>query len=246
MKLSILKSKKFSLKRAILFLTFPLLMLSLSSCLNDDNGVEPIDIPVAYVSLYHASPDAQNLDVTVDQKKLFNSAFKYTDASPYLRFYTGERDLKFTPYNASNTLLDTTVTLKDKEFYSVFVVGTENDIEALITEDDIPEVGEGKALVRIVHLSPDTEAVNLLKDEDEDPLFDNIEYKKASTYKEIDAEKTSFDLISSDDDGALSSVSNYDFRAGNVYTIIVRGFSELPAGNSNSLSIQIVPNYISY
>lgn len=246
MNLSILKTKNFSLKSVILFLSFPLLMLSLSSCLNDDDGVKPVDIPVAYVSLYHSSPDGENLSVVVDNRNLFNNAFKYADASPYLRFYTGERELKFTPYNASSTLFDTTVTLKDNEFYSVFVVGTENDIEALVTEDDIPEVSNDKALIRIVHLSPDTEAVNLLKDNDEDPLFDNIEYKKASAYQEIDAGKTSFDLTSSNDDEQLRSVTDYDFKAGNVYTIIVRGFSAPPAGNTNNLSVQIVPNYISY
>lgn len=232
-----------------LLLCLALFMVALTGC-DDDDGITPVPEPdsVAYVSLYHMSPDAPPLAVQVDNNRFNFNPFEYTEHTGYLRFYTGERELLFTPWNASNTLLDTTLTLEDETLYSVFVSGTADDLETFVTEDDIPEAATGRALVRVVHVSPDAPAIDLsITDEEEDsPLFSNIAYRNASDFTEIPAGNTSFNITATGGDEVMASVANINFLSGRVYTLLIRGYDNPPAGNTNALSVQIIPNFFNF
>lgn len=247
MKLFNLKSGQLLLKRTILIAILPV-MLTLTGCLNDDDSNVVPDVPAAYVSLYHTAPDAPALDILLDSRRLNSKAFSYSDFNyvAYLPFYTGERELKFTPYNNSNTLLDTAITFKEDEFYSVFLINDNNELDAWVIEDELPDVDQGKVMVRIVHVAPDVAAVNFSKDGAETALFSDVEFKHASEFKSIDAGSVSFDLTSAEDDSELAAVSNYTFSAGNYYTIVVKGYETPPTGNNNELSVQIIRNTLYY
>lgn len=242
--------KKFNTRKSPLFtllLCISLLMVALTGCNDDDDDITPIPEPdsVAYVSLYHMSPDAPPLEIHVDNNRINFNAFDYTEHTGYLRFYTGERNLLFTPFNASNSLVETTVNLEDDMLYSVFVTGTADDLEALVTEDEIPDAADGNTLVRVVHVSPDAPAVDLSTTGDE-PLFLNVAYRTAADFTEIPAGNTSFEITSAGGDEVLASVPNVNFLPGRVYTLVVRGYVDPPAGNTNSLSVQIVPNFFNF
>src|SRR5690349_14204394 len=89
------------------------ILLMATSCLNDDNqNTEPI--PFAYVSIYNASPDAPDLDIIVDEQKINTAPFDYAEYTGYLRFYTGNRHLKFGTFGSQNITADTTVEFKDQ------------------------------------------------------------------------------------------------------------------------------------
>src|SRR5690554_539464 len=154
MRLLDLKNRKLFLKRTILIAILPV-MLTLSGCLNDDDSNVVPDVPAALVSMYHTAPSAPALDIHLDNRRLNSKAFTYSDFNylAYLRFYTGERDLKFTPYNNSNTLLDTAITFEADEFYSVFLINEDDELNAWVIEDELPDVDQGKAMVRIVHVA---------------------------------------------------------------------------------------------
>src|SRR4051794_5008522 len=66
-----------------------------------DNDNQSTVVPVAYVNLYNASPDAPGLNVILDQKVINSSGFEYTDNTGYLRFFAGSRKLEFGPAGAS-------------------------------------------------------------------------------------------------------------------------------------------------
>lgn len=242
-----LKNGRLLLKRSILVAVLPAILL-LSGCLNDDDSHVVPDVPAAFVSMYHTAPSAPALDILLDNRRLNSKAFTYSDFNylAYLRFYTGERELKFTPYNNSNTLLDTAVTFEADEFYSVFLINEDNELNAWIVEDELPDVDQGKAMVRIVHVAPDAESINLTKEEDESPLFSEVEFKNASEFISIDAESVSFAVTSSEDESELATVSNYKFAAGNYYTIVVKGYITPPTGNNNKLSVQVIQNRLYY
>lgn len=232
-----------------LLLCLALLMVALTGC-DDDDAVTPVPEPdsVAYVSLYHMSPDAPPLAIQVDNNRFNFNPFDYTEHTGYLRFYTGERNLLFTPWDASNTLLQTTASLEDGRLYSVFVTGTADDLEAFVTEDEIPEADAGSTLVRVVHASPDAPAVDLTTTdaEDDEPVFSNIAYRNASDFVEIPAGNTSFDITTAGGDEVVAEVANVNLLSGRVYTLLIRGYDNPPAGNTNALSVQIVPNFFNF
>jgi hypothetical protein len=218
---------------------FVALVVVLSSCLDDDdNATEPI--PVAYVSIYHASPDAPGMDVYVDERPV--NRLEFTDYTGYLNFFTGERRFKINPFNATNALVDTTLTFADGGFYSMFIVNDLPQIEALTVRDSAQSPASGKAKVRFINLSPDASAFDVAVNDETDPLFAVQEFKDPSNFIEVDAEETSFVLKAAGEGEELVTVSDVDIRAGRFYTIVARGFVNPPAGNNNTLSVEVIRN----
>ncbi len=115
------------MRKTVAMVSSVAIMLSLTSCLDDEDGTAT---PVAYVSIFHASPDAPDLDVVLDNRQIFEQPLEYTDYSPYLQFFTGNRKLAFYPFNASNVLLDTTYNFQANKVYSVFVADNVADMSA--------------------------------------------------------------------------------------------------------------------
>jgi hypothetical protein len=102
------------------------LVLLLPSCLDDDDqATDPLS--VAYVSIYHESPDAPSLDVLVDGRPV--NRLKFTDYTGYLNFYTGNRNFKVNSFSATNALIDNTVNFVDGGFYSVFILNNLSKVE---------------------------------------------------------------------------------------------------------------------
>lgn len=238
--------KKLGNFKTIWVLLLSTIMLTMTSCLDDDNGgaVIPTE-PVAHVSLYQGLPANTHLDIYVDDNLINRTnPFRFGDFTGYNRFYTGDRDIKFTPYNASNTLIDSTITLKADSLYSIFVSGSETDnLDLVVVKDNIPEEADGKALIRIINLSPDAPEVNIAEEGEESLIFEDIAYTDISEFKEIDAGNTTLELLTSTDGEVLETIESYNFVEGRVFTLIVRGYNNPPSGNSNTLSVQIVPYY---
>jgi hypothetical protein len=217
---------------------FAALVLLMSSCLDDDGRTDPI--PVAYVSIYHASPNAPEVDVYVDERPV--NRLEFTDYTGYLNFYTGDRKLKVNPFNANNALIDTTVTFVDGGFYSVFIVDSLSDVEALTIRDSASAPAEGKAKIRFINLSPDATAFDVTLNDDESPLFANQAFKDPSDFIEVSAEESSFVVKAAGGADKLVSASDVDIRPGRFYTVIARGFVNPPAGNNNTLSVEVIRN----
>lgn len=216
-----------------------LVTVLLAGCLDDDT-TQVTPVPVGYVSIYHASPDAPPLDVLVDNRQLSSRPFVYSDHSNYVNFYTGDRNLKFNTANASSALVDTTFNVADGKAYSVFVINTlSSGLESLIIADSSAAPETGKAMVRFVNLSPDAPAFDILSN-NTDKVFENTAFKGATTYKQVDAGTYSFDVTPSGTQNKSVSAKDIRFVPGRYYTIIVRGFVTPPAGNSNVLSIEVI------
>jgi hypothetical protein len=218
------------------------LVVLVAAC-SDDLLDSDTNVPaVAFVSFYHASPDAPGLSVTVDDRSVF-SEIEYSEYSGYLNFYVGERNFKVNPLNASNSLVDTTFTFDLSKSYSVFFIDALSGMEALLTQDTADVPAAGKAMVRFVHLSPDAQALDInFNDQAGDPLFSGQSFKEGSPFKEISAGSNAFEVKSSGSDNTLLSVDDLNLKAGRYYTIITRGYTNPPQGNTNTLSVQVVEN----
>lgn len=228
------------LDKLISMICFVALVVVLSSCLDDDDngGMQPI--PVAYVSIYHASPDAPGMDVYVDERAV--NRLEFTDYTGYLNFYTGDRRFKINPFNATNALVDTTFKFEDGGFYSLFIVNNLEKIEALTVRDTASTPESGKAKIRFINLSPDASALDVIFKDTTDPLFAEQAFKDPSDFIEVEAAKASLVLKASGSTEELVDLTDVDFRSGRFYTIIARGFVNPPAGNNNALSVEVVRN----
>lgn len=208
-------------------------MLFLGSCKVDDN-VQPA-IPVSYVALYNASPDAPALDVDVDNRRINAQPFNYADYTGYLQFYTGKRHFTVTPAGANNIAVDTTVTFVENNVYSVFVADNYNRASLLILNDSADAPATGKAAVRLINLSPDAGTVHLsVKGQSE--LGTGQAFKGASSFLTVDAGSKAFVITG---DGVSLEVP-VDVQDGRFYSLVVRGYKAPPTGNTSVLSAQVL------
>ncbi|HMG91478.1 MAG TPA: DUF4397 domain-containing protein [Chryseolinea sp.] len=205
-----------------------------------DENVQPS--PVSYVSLYNASPNAPELDIVVDDRQINTYPFEYSDHTGYLTFYTGDRNLKFGPFGASNIVVDTTVTLEDEKTYSIFVVDEFTNASLLILNDNSEAPASGKAKVRFINLSPDGEAVLLRVKGESTSLTEEESFKEATDFFEVDAKTFDFEVISASNSEAKLQIPSVELQEGWFYTILVRGYTTPPAGNTNLLSADVLVN----
>lgn len=215
-------------------------LLAFTSCLDDDDS-NLENVPVAYVSLYHGSPDAPDLDIEVDGRQINAYPFEYTDFTGYLRFYTGERNLRFGPYASSSIDIDTTVDFEANQLYSVFVVDEFEDAGVVVTHDNSDTPAKGKAKIRVINLSPDAGDIDLIANGD-DIWSADLAFKESSEFTEVDAAEYDFQVRSSANDDLLLTVPDIQLQPRYFYTIIIRGFETPPGGNSNVLAAQVVVN----
>lgn len=215
------------------------LLILLVACNPDEDDFVNEPVEVAYVSIYHAAPNAPAFDISVDGRIINQNAFEYTAYSGYLNFFTGNRDIKFRPMNADNALIDTTFNFQDGKAYSLFAINTSSDVEALLVVDSAATPGAGKAMVRFINLAPDAPAFDLTAGTT--AIFTGNKFKDASQFAEIDAATYTFDVKSAGGTTeALISASDVEILPGRFYTIITRGFVNPPTGNDHVLSVEIL------
>ena len=230
----------FSGKIRGVFFSLALIVL-LTSCLDNDDEFVTEPVQVAYVSVYHASPDAPDFDIIVDDRAINVNPFDYTSYSGYLNFFTGNRNIKFNAVNASNALIDTTFNFEQGKAYSLFAIDRLSNLQALLVVDSAAAPAAGKAMVRFVHLSPDAPALDVaVSGQTADPLFAGNSFKQATPFQEIDAKTYSFDITNAGASDVLLSAENVTLSAGRYYTIVTRGFKTPPAGNTNILSVEVL------
>lgn len=227
-----MKNKMFPFFSMVVALVAALLLVS---CDPGSDEVQPI--PAAYVTLYNASPNSPDLDIVVDNRQINTYPFEYSAHTGYLRFYTGTRNIKFSPYNAHNVIADTTVTLLDKNVYSLFIV----DSDIIILNDSSDAVAQGKAKVRIINLSPDAAPVALREKDADTPLTENLAFKDASGFIEVEGKTYNLEVVSSGSEPTLT-LSAVNLAPGTFHTIVVRGYRTPPTGNTNVISAQVLKN----
>jgi hypothetical protein len=214
--------------------------LVVGGCLDDDTNNNIVNIPVSYVSLYNASPNAPALNIVVDDRLINrNAPLRYADYTGYLRFHTGERTLEVGPYGANNVTLDTAITLVDNRAYSIFVVDNYENAELLVLNDSsAAEPATGKAMIRFVNLSPDAAPLTLKVKDAAVNLTDAQSFKGATPFQEVDAQSYNFEVVAGVE--SVLNIPNVSLPAGAYKTVLVRGYKTPPAGNTSVLSGEVI------
>jgi hypothetical protein len=114
----------------------------------------------ARVRVVHASPDAPEVDVLVDDAEVLGDV-SYLAASDYLDLSAGDHNLKVNAAGTSTTVIDTDVTLTDATDYTVIAGGLAAAIEPIVLEDDNTSPSSGNARVRAIHGAPSAPAVDV-------------------------------------------------------------------------------------
>lgn len=222
--------------------------ISIAGCEKRDDDVVVDPVSVAYVSLFHASPDAPPVDVLMENRQINFYPLQYTRYSGYLNFFSGERNMRVRPVGDVNVVIDTTFNFVEGEAYSLFYVNQLNNIQAFLIEDEFVLPSPGNSAIRFIHLSPDAPAIDVVRIVEDngsssDVVADNQDYLEATDFMTVESGLQSFQVKVAGSENNLLSVPDINLLSGGVYTFVVRGFHAPPPGNTNNLGAQILINY---
>jgi hypothetical protein len=164
----------------------------------------------------HASPDAPNVDILVDNAIVasdvaFKGVLNYTDVS------AGGRNIKVNVTGTATSVIDATVPLAGGTDYTVLAVNFAASIEPLLLDDNTTTPTPGNAKVRVVHASPDAPNVDVLVDDA--IVLTNVAFKEFSDYLEVPAGARNLKVNAT---GTASTVIDVTptLVDGNIYTVV--------------------------
>jgi hypothetical protein len=129
-----------------------------AACSDDDDNTGPEN--ESRVRVVHASPDAPDVDVLVDDAVVLSDV-PYLTASDYLDVDAGARNLKVNAAGTTTSVIDADVDLTDGADYTVIASGLAAEIEPLLLEDDNAAPAAGNVKVRAIHGAPSAPAVDV-------------------------------------------------------------------------------------
>jgi ABC-type glycerol-3-phosphate transport system substrate-binding protein len=162
---------------------------ALTAACSDDNTGPTAE---ARVRVVHASPDAPEVDVLVDDAEVLGDV-PYLTASDYLGVPAGGRNVKVNAAGSTTTVIDADVSLVDGTDHTVIASGLLAAIEPIVLEDDNSAPAAGNVKVRAIHGAPSAPAVDIYVTAPgadlaaETPALSNVEFGVVADYIEAPA-----------------------------------------------------------
>ena len=173
----------------------------------------------AEVRIVHASPDAPAVDIFVDDKALVEGA-KFKDVSNSLPLSAGSHKVEVYEAKTKGTkdsIIEATLVVDGGKSYTVAAVNKAENLELQAFTNNKQGM-DGKASLRVAHLSPDAPAVNV-GPKGAAPLFKDLSFKSISGYQVVNP--GSYDLSVSKADGKeILSLPGTNLQSGKNYTVL--------------------------
>lgn len=148
-----------------------------------DNG----DDREARVRVFHASPDAPNVDVLVDQGRVIEDV-PYGTESDFLPVSAGTRHLAVAVTGTDSTVIDTRLDLEEDIDYLVVAAGKAAAIAPIAAKCDRSTPAAGSARVRVLHSAASAPAVDVYATaagagiQDAQPILSQVPFRAISDY----------------------------------------------------------------
>lgn len=224
------------------------ILLLLLSC-NEDELLPPANTN-AYISFINASPylgndgaaraDVESNGYIDTNERRINYYYIFPEPNKYIPFKEGNCKVSFKD-STRKSLVTGSITTRAGDYYTAVLADSMDKYAAVIVQDDYEAVPD-KALVRIMHFSPDAGEISLYRDTTRQQVFGNMRYKQVTTYMPL-TPGANFSFILRRNDGTNKRVGRYfvpSLLAGGAYTILLKGYVEPPDGDIANKSTQIV------
>ncbi|WP_409251085.1 DUF4397 domain-containing protein [Bacillus sp. SCS-153A] len=175
----------------------------------------------AQVRVLHAVPDAPNVDIYVNSKKvLSNIAFK--DISGFMSLPAGRYHIDVYPAGTSvSTVISKRVTVEAGKIYTLAAAGKGSKLQLLPFVTD-PFVPSGETKVRFIHLSPDAPAVDIAVKKG-DVIFPKVAFKQATDYLGLTPMTVNLEARAAGTKDVVLAVPNVTLKPNQAYTIFAVG-----------------------
>jgi hypothetical protein len=144
------------------------------------------------VRVFHASPDAPNVDVLINGGRVLENV-PYSTASDFLEVDAGHSQFTITPAGDTTRVIDTRADLIPDTSYLVIASGKVSAIAPIIAQVDRAAVPSDSAKIRVLHTAPSAPNVDVYvlapagSLQDAEPVLANVPFGAVSQYLTVPA-----------------------------------------------------------
>ena len=227
-------------KISILFKTLVAGLFLTSSIIACSDKKETPILPESAISVTQASYDAGALDLFVNKEKANKNEFKFANTTGYLRILSGKNSITLKKAGKTDTVKTAEIDFKESKVYSLFVVNKVEDIEYLLIEDNLAAPKDGEANLRFINASPGSDKLTISVKDAENNLFENIEFKTASNFKEVSPKTYAFEIRHAGKDEVLFTLEDVKIEKGKIYTIWTKGIVD--GADNSKFGAEVIVN----
>jgi hypothetical protein len=149
--------------------------------------------------------DAAPTEVIADKNEVFTRV-EYKEVTPYKAIPANFDDfaVKQAGQDAATPLAENSESIMSGRHYSLVIFpdantaanaanGKDKKVALNVIADDLQQPSEGKARVRVINAAAGTDDIEVFLRGQKDALFDDVDFKEAIAYKEVDPVKTTIE-----------------------------------------------------
>ncbi|MEH7299868.1 DUF4397 domain-containing protein [Neobacillus drentensis] len=181
----------------------------------------PISQTEAKIRILHTSPDAPNVDIYINGKRVIRD-LSFKQISNELSLKAGKYHIDIYPAgNMVDSVLNKKITVEPGKSYTLTAIDSVKKLRLLVFQNE-PSTPLNEAKVRFIHLSPDAPPLDIAV-KDRDVIFPKVSYKQATEYLGLTPMTVDLEAREAGSKEAVLSLPSVSFKPNESYTIIFLG-----------------------
>lgn len=173
------------------------------------------------VRIFHAAPQAQNIDVYVNDQMVF-SDLAFGDFTKYVYLDEGEYNVSvYVAGQKDRPIINQMVDVSSQQIFTVAATGNLDNLGLLVIPDKVSKSpSQSYSSLRVIHLSPNAPGVDILVDGDK--LFEDISFEEGTDYVDLNPGTYNVNVVLNTDKSVVLPLK-VTLNPDKIYTIYIIG-----------------------
>lgn len=173
------------------------------------------------VRVFHAAPQAPNVDVYVNDQMVFSN-LAFGDFTRYVYLDEGEYNVSvYLAGQKDRPVINQMVDVPSQQIFTVAATGNLDNLGLLVIPDKVSKSpSQNYSSVRVIHLSPNAPGVDILVDGD--TLFEDISFGEGTDYVDLNPGTYNVNVVLNSDKSVVLPLK-VTLNPDKIYTIYIIG-----------------------
>ena len=173
------------------------------------------------VRVFHAAPQAPNVDVYVNDQMVFSN-LAFCDFTRYVYLDEGEYNVSvYLAGQKDRPVINQMVDVPSQQIFTIAATGNLDNLGLLVIPDKVSKSpSQNYSSVRVIHLSPNAPGVDILVDGD--TLFEDISFGEGTDYVDLNPGTYNVNVVLNTDKSVVLPLK-VTLNPDKIYTIYIIG-----------------------
>ena len=173
------------------------------------------------VRVFHAAPQAPNVDVYVNDQMVFSN-LAFDDFTRYVYLDEGEYNVSvYLAGQKDRPVINQMVDVSSQQIFTIAATGNLDNLGLLVIPDKVSKSpSQNYSSVRVIHLSPNAPGVDILVDGD--TLFEDISFGEGTDYVDLNPGTYNVNVVLNTDKSVVLPLK-VTLNPDKIYTIYIIG-----------------------